>query len=281
MSRVLLHVSDLHFGRVPPGMPEHLLQAAREIRPDVLVVSGDLTQRARTEEFREASAFLDQFDTPRIVIPGNHDVPLYNLYGRFVERLDRFREYITDDLTPEYVDGEIAVFGVNTARSLTWKNGRINPRQVEELHSRLCTLAPGVLRVVVTHHPMDLPEGFHARNLVGSARSAFERWAACGADLLLCGHLHVGNITTTVERYGPSLWHAIVINAGTAISSRGRGAANSFNVIVTEGRSSVSVTKWLWDVGARRFVKTPEAHYKRAVAGWRKQLVPAPGQPAL
>jgi len=258
VSRVLLHMSDLHFGRVPAGMPGHLLQAARAIKPDVLVVSGDLTQRARTEEFREASAFLDQFDMPRIVIPGNHDVPLYNLYGRFVERLDRFREYITDDLAPSYMDDEIAVFGVNTARSLTWKNGRINPRQVEDLHARLCTLAAGVLRVVVTHHPMDLPEGFHHRNLVGSARPAFERWAACGADLLLCGHLHIA-ATQVIGR-------TIVVNAGTAISTRGRGQANSFNVILIAPEGAVTVTQWEWD--GREFIKREDDVFERVDSGW-------------
>ena len=98
MSRVLLHVSDLHFGRVPQGMTEALVAVARQIAPDVLVVSGDLTQRARIEEFEQARAFLDQLPYPRIVIPGNHDVPLFNPYGRFVERLSRFRRYITEEL---------------------------------------------------------------------------------------------------------------------------------------------------------------------------------------
>jgi 3',5'-cyclic AMP phosphodiesterase CpdA len=246
MSRVLLHVSDLHFGRVPPGMAEALVSVARQIAPDVLVVSGDLTQRARIEEFEQARAFLDQLPYPSIVIPGNHDVPLFNPYGRFVERLARFRHYITEDLAPSYTDPEIAVFGVNTARSLTWKGGRINARQIEQVHATLCELPPAMTRVVATHHPF------------GVARIAFERWSTCGADLLLCGHLHVA----ATEIIGDT----IVVNAGTAISTRGRGQANSFNVIGIADRAHIAVTQWVWDGAA--FSRTEDARFERATTGW-------------
>jgi 3',5'-cyclic AMP phosphodiesterase CpdA len=242
MSRTILHLSDLHFGRVPPGMAETLVDVARRIAPDVVVVSGDLTQRARIEEFEEASAFLKQLPTPQIVIPGNHDVPLFNPYGRFVERLARFRRYITPNLAPSYVDPELAVFGVNTARSLTWKGGRINTRQIEDLHGRLSELAPDVTRAIATHHPF------------GVARLAFERWARAGADLLLCGHLHIA-ATEIIDR-------TIVVNAGTAISTRGRGQANSFNVILIADRARITVTQWQWE--QTEFVKREDALFRRA-----------------
>jgi 3',5'-cyclic AMP phosphodiesterase CpdA len=256
MSRALLHLSDLHFGRVPPGMAETLIEVARRLAPDVVVVSGDLTQRARIEEFEQARAFLAQLPGPRIVIPGNHDVPLFNPYGRFVERLARFRRYITPDLSPAWMDEEVAVFGVNTARSLTWKGGRINARQIEDLRGRLCDLPLSVTRVIATHHPF------------GVARVAFERWAGtagagwagCGADLLLCGHLHVA-ATQVVGR-------TIVVNAGTAISTRGRGQANSFNVVLIAPRGGVTVTQWEWD--GREFVKREDAVFERGETGWRQ-----------
>jgi predicted phosphodiesterase len=246
MSRALLHLSDLHFGRVPPGMAETLVEVARRIAPDVVVVSGDLTQRARIEEFEQARAFLAQLPEPRIVIPGNHDVPLFNPYGRFVERLARFRRYITSDLSPAWMDDELAVFGVNTARSLTWKGGRINTRQIEDLRGRLCELPLSVTRVIATHHPF------------GVARVAFERWAGCGADLLLCGHLHVA-ATQVVGR-------TIVVNAGTAISTRGRGQANSFNVVLIAPKGRVTVTQWEWE--GREFVKREDAVFERDDNGW-------------
>jgi 3',5'-cyclic AMP phosphodiesterase CpdA len=248
MSRLLLHLSDLHFGRVPPGMADALVAVSQEIAPDVVVVSGDLTQRAKVEEFEEARTFLDRLPLPQIVIPGNHDVPLYNPYGRFVERLARFRRHITEDLAPAYVDAEVAVFGVNTARSRTWKNGRINARQVEAVRALLCDLAPEVTRVIATHHPSDV------------ARDALATWTACGADLLLCGHLHIG--ATAIE--GGTL----IVNAGTAISTRGRGQANSFNVIRVEGRERAAVTQWAWDDSA--FVKLEAAEFARRADGWSR-----------
>jgi 3',5'-cyclic AMP phosphodiesterase CpdA len=246
MSRTLLHLSDLHFGRVPPGMAETLVEVAHRIAPDVVVVSGDLTQRAKVAEFEQARAFLDLLPFPLVVIPGNHDVPLFNPYGRFVERLARFQRYITDDLAPEHVDAEVAVFGVNTARSLTWKGGRINDRQVEHLRSRLCDLPMTVTRVIATHHPF------------GVARLAFDRWAGCGADLLLCGHLHVA----ATEIAG----RTVVVSAGTAISTRGRGEANSFNVVLISGRERVTVTQWAW--AEREFVKLEDDAFERTETGW-------------
>lgn len=240
MSRTILHLSDLHFGRVPPGMAETLIEVASRIAPDVVVVSGDLTQRARIEEFEQAAAFLKQLPGPQIVIPGNHDVPLFNPYGRFVERLARFRRYITPNLAPSHIDPELAVFGVNTARSLTWKGGRINAQQIEDLRVRLCELPLSVTRVIATHHTM------------GVARVAFDRWAGCGADLLLCGHLHIA-ATQIVGR-------TIVVNAGTAISTRGRGNANSFNVILIAKRGVVTVTQWEWD--GVEYVKREDAVFE-------------------
>ena len=238
MSRTVLHLSDLHFGRVPPGMAETLVDVARRIAPDVVVVSGDLTQRARIVEFEQARQFLRQLPAPQVVIPGNHDVPLFNPYGRFVERLTRYRRYITDDLAPAHVDSEIAVFGVNTARSLTWKGGRINARQIEHLSGRLSELPPAVTRIVATHHPFAL------------ARVAF--------DMLLCGHLHVA----AAEVVG----RAVVVNAGTAISTRGRGEANSFNVVLIAPGGPVTVTQWAWD--GREFVKREDVVFERTEDGW-------------
>ncbi len=268
MSRVVLHLSDLHFGRISPGLPEALLEAATRIAPDLVVISGDLTQRATKLEFEQARAFLDQLPYPQIVVPGNHDIPLHNLYARFVHRLSRYQRYITEDLEPVYQDGEIAAFGVNTARSSTWKGGRINSVQIEALRTRLCEADPNVARIVVTHHPFEIPQGFHLRNAVGSARAALERWSDCGADLLLCGHLHVADSTTTLQRYSQVSWRSIVVSAGTATSTRGRGSPNSFNAITVEGRRAVRVTKWSWEESGRVFRNLSEAEFVRAADGW-------------
>src|SRR5688572_20358063 len=129
--RTIVHLSDIHFGRVDDTTVQPLVNAVKAVDPHLVVVSGDLTQRARESQFEEAKEFLDKLPDPQIVVPGNHDVPLYNLFARFLAPLDNYRKIINDDTEPVYQDEEMVVAGVNTARSLTWKNGRINEEQVE------------------------------------------------------------------------------------------------------------------------------------------------------
>lgn len=255
--RTLVHLSDLHFGRVDPALLEPLRSLVHAIAPDVVVVSGDLTQRARSEEFEEAKAFLDTLPGPQIVVPGNHDISLYNVFRRFAKPLDRYKRYITDDLCPVHLDDEIAVVGVNTARSLTIKDGRVNKEQVARIHERLGGLPAHITRIVVTHHPFDLPESFEERDLVNRAPMAMEVFAQCGVDVLLAGHMHVSHAASTATRYQIDAYAALVVQAGTATSTRGRGETNSFNVLRVEPER-VEVDRYGWDVvgGAYRVVLT-------------------------
>src|ERR1700736_5174609 len=148
LMRTLIHLSDLHFGRVDPAILRPLLDFINTTKPDLVAISGDLTQRARTAEFKAARKFLDAIPFPKIVVPGNHDVPLHNIFARLFRMLDRFRRFICEDLEPFYVDDEIAVAGVNTTRALTGKNGRINRRQLEKLRERFATVPPGHVKIV-------------------------------------------------------------------------------------------------------------------------------------
>src|SRR4051812_27172878 len=155
--RTLVHISDLHFGRLDPRTVPPLREAIVASCPDILVVSGDLTQRARNKQFASARRFLDSLPVPRVVVPGNHDVLLYNLVARWLWPLAAYRRHIDDNVEPFYADGEIAVLGVNTARSFTFKNGRINQGQVLRGYARLDNCDSGLVRIVVTHHLFDLP----------------------------------------------------------------------------------------------------------------------------
>src|SRR6266550_1861536 len=193
--RTLVHLSDLHFGRVDEQLIKPLISAVTGVNPDLVAVSGDLTQRARSHQFKAARAFLDSLPQPQIVVPGNHDVPLHNVFTRFARPLAKYRRYINEDLRPFYHDEELAVLGVNTARSLTIKGGRINEEQIDWMQEKLSAANPDSTKVIVTHHPFDLPEGHDERHLVGRARLAMETLADCGADLFLAGHLHVSHTT--------------------------------------------------------------------------------------
>ena len=259
--RTIVHLSDLHFGRIDPLLPEPLVESVEAVRPDLVAVSGDLTQRARPDQFQQARAFLDVLPSPQIVVPGNHDVPLYNAYLRFIGGLRRFRRYISEDLAPKYADTEMAVIGLNSARSLAFKGGRISLGQVEEARKWLCSYPPRVIKIIVTHHPFDLPPGRVGR-VIGRAQMAMRRLADCGADLFLSGHLHLGYTGDTSIRYQIEGFSALIVQAGTATSTRGRGEANSFNVIRIDP-SGIGVVRMSWDPLRRRFLPTPPQHFGR------------------
>jgi 3',5'-cyclic AMP phosphodiesterase CpdA len=250
--RTLVHLSDLHFGRVDPALLDPLRELVHRIAPDVVVVSGDLTQRAKSEEFEQARAWLDTLPGPQIIVPGNHDISLYNVFRRFLQPLTRYKRYITDDLDPMYADEEIAVLGVNTARSLTFKDGRVNHEQLATIRAQLEGLGPDVTRIIVTHHPFDLPVTSDEDDLVERAPLAMRAFADGGVDLLLSGHMHASHAGNTAERYRIDEYAALVVQAGTATSTRGRGEVNSFNVVRVEP-DRVEVDRFGWDAVGRQF----------------------------
>jgi 3',5'-cyclic AMP phosphodiesterase CpdA len=248
--RILAHISDLHFGRTDESLLAPLRERLLALDPDLLVVSGDLTQRAREEQFAAARDYLDTLPKPQLVVPGNHDVPLYNLYQRFLQPLDKYRRLITDDLKPAYIDDEIAVIGVNTTRSLVFKGGRINEEQAEEVRAAICALPEQVTKIVVSHHPFDVPKDSNEEDqIVGRARMALEKLAGCGADVLLAGHLHTTHVGHTEQRYEIAGVSALVVQAGTALSTRARGEANSFNLLRVESRH-IEIDRYEWRNGS-------------------------------
>ena len=265
--RTIVHLSDLHFGRVDAALLDPLVDAVARVGPDVVAVSGDLTQRARNVQFREARAFLDRLPTPQIVVPGNHDVPLYDVLRRFAAPLRGFRKHISRDPAPFYRDDTMAVIGINTARSLTFKNGRINARQVALVAQRFAGVPASMLRIVVTHHPFDLPGKGEENDVVGRAASAMRAFAECGVDLFLSGHMHQSHVSNTTERYAIAGHSALIVQAGTASSTRGRGESNAFNVIRIE-RSRIMVETWSWQADSNAFAMQQTATYNKNESGW-------------
>jgi 3',5'-cyclic AMP phosphodiesterase CpdA len=265
--RTIVHLSDLHFGSVDAALLEPLSRAVHDLKPHLVVISGDLTQRARAGQFLEARAWLDTLPEPRLVVPGNHDVPLYNVFMRFFAPLRNYRRYIGENTDPHFADDEIAVSGVNTARSLTFKGGRINEEQVERVRAHICNLPDEVTKIVVTHHPFDAPAHASDNQIVGRARMAIRKLAECGADLYLSGHMHESHTGHTAERYGVEGHSALVVQAGTATSTRGRGESNSFNVIrVKHPQVSVERHSWSPDRGTFGLFKTETFEHTRN--GW-------------
>jgi 3',5'-cyclic AMP phosphodiesterase CpdA len=266
--KTIAHVSDLHFGREDPRVVEAVLQDLAASRPHLVVVSGDLTQRARRREFQAARSFLDRLPAPALVVPGNHDIPLFDVARRFLRPLHRYRRMVTDELSPSFREEDLAVLGVNTARSNVWKNGRLSLAQIESLRAHFAPLPPRVLKVLVTHHPFLGPPGTGARRLVGRGLQALQVAEACGVDLLLAGHLHVGFTGDVRAHYLTIRRSILVAQAGTATSLRVRGEPNTYNVITVDG-PALSLAVRGWD-GAR-FAPLSSARYVKRDEEWVRE----------
>ncbi len=268
--RQIVHISDIHFGTANASVVARLIEKTNEIGPDLIVVSGDITQRARKIQFAEARHFLDQLPGPQIVVPGNHDVPLFNVLRRFGSPLANYKRFITSDMFPFFADEEMAVLGINTARSLTIKSGRVGKEQVEVIQEKMSRLDEKVAKIIVTHHPFDLPGGFDEDDIVGRAETFMPQIAECGADIFLSGHLHVSSITNSAHRYRlESGRAALVIQAGTAASTRARGEANSFNLIEID-RPFLTVKRFECRSETNGFALATSEQFTQTERGWSR-----------
>lgn len=270
--RRIVHLSDLHFGKADESLVESLLDAVSTLQPDVVIVSGDLTQRARISQFVRARAFLSRLPKPLLAIPGNHDIPL-NPFERFLRPLSKYRRFIDHELEPTYLDDELAVFAINTARRFAGERGSIHARQLARATRFFSNLDHSMLKVVVTHHPFDFPASVAEKYRVRNAQDAMRALAEVGADLFLAGHAHLCFAACSATRFKIAGHSALIVQAGTSISTRTRGEANSFN-LVTVARPAITVQAFQWESATSAFVPSTLQDFHHTQEGWR------PGTPA-
>jgi 3',5'-cyclic AMP phosphodiesterase CpdA len=262
--RTIAHISDLHFGRHDPRKVEALLKSLAENRPDLVAVSGDLTQRARSAEFAQARHFLERIPEPVLVVPGNHDIPLYDVRKRFFKPLTKFNRHIApagvDDCI--YSDDEMVVLGLNTARRLTWKSGRVSFDQMGHIRHIFSHLPAGLWKILMTHHPIASVHDEARVELAGRSMLALRELVACGVHLLLSGHHHRA-VSGAAHAELLLNGSALVVHAGTAVSTRTRGPdGNSYNLIRLEaGSVVVKIMAWSGDA----FKEIQETRYQVAV----------------
>jgi 3',5'-cyclic AMP phosphodiesterase CpdA len=259
----LLHVSDLHFG--PPfheRVGESLQAFAARLRPDVVVASGDFTQRSRPEQFAAARAFLDRLPrVPTIVTPGNHDVPLYRVFERVFDPYRHYRQHISRELdTVTHVPGAVFVAVNSTTPLRTTVNGRIHQWQIDFVREALQGVPDDVLRIVVAHHHFAPPPDWEGGDVMPRSKRALDAFTGMKVDLILGGHLHRAYIGNSLDLYaGMDREHGIIIvQSGTSTSRRGRARErekNSLNVLRLDGRT-IRVTHYMYFDEAEDFVPT-------------------------
>lgn len=267
----LIHLSDLHFGAHDQRLVDAVAERVDEEKPDLVVISGDFTQRARTEQFKEACDFLERLRDAGhdvLAVPGNHDVPLYDVFRRFLSPLTRYQRYIDDTLCPVHQLAGVTVLGINTARSLTFSEGRINEEQIQFIRDTFSRSDPDAMRVLVTHHPLfALPVGEtgEVKQAVGRSELALDAAGEAGVDMLLAGHHHSASSHSArdlVTRAGP----ALVVQAGTATSIRLRDESQSFNRIDIDAET-VTLTLQAWS--GDKFESSTAQRYVREGDHWR------------
>jgi len=224
----LLQISDLHFGTEQPEVMAALLKLAQEQRCNLVVLSGDITQRARAAQFAAAREFVDRFNLPFVAIPGNHDIPLFNLWARFMRPYRGHIAAFGNDLEPVHSSDDLIVIGVNTTRRYRHKNGEVSAAQILRIAQILERSSAAQLRVIVVHQPVAVTRDEDITNLLRGREAALERWSAAGADIVMGGHIHLPYVLklSTLKR---PMW---AVQAGTAVSSRIReGIPNSVNLL--------------------------------------------------
>ena len=276
MTRIA-HLSDIHFGSHVPKIVAATEAWLGQRQPDLIIISGDFTQRARLGQFREASAYLNRLRAAgfrTLVVPGNHDVPLYDVVRRFAAPLDRYRRYIDNDLSPWFENDEVAVLGINTARSLTIKDGRINHEQIAMMQDRFTAVPAHKTRILVTHHPlyaMPIGDGGELSEAVGRHRDAIKAVCAAGVHLALAGHFHrtyAESARKMVDNAGP----ALVMQAGTATSTRLRNSElQSFNWIHAHRNNEVELQVVAWDGEA--FRRGNHERFTHDGESWNVQMI--------
>jgi 3',5'-cyclic AMP phosphodiesterase CpdA len=252
---VLLQMSDPHFGTEQPQVVDALAVLVRQQRPNMLVLSGDITQRALPAQFQAARAFMDRLGTPFLAIAGNHDIPLLDLWARLCHPYARHTAAFGTDLEPTYSSSDLLVVCVNTTRAWRHKNGEVSARQIDRVAQLLANASPAQLRVVVVHQPVAVTLAEDAPNLLRGHTLALPLWAAAGADLIMGGHIHLPYVLA-LQGLARPMW---AVQAGTSVSSRVRaGVPNSVNLIRWGNDStmgSCQIEQWDFSATQGTFVR--------------------------
>lgn len=263
----ILHLSDPHFGASDPAVASRFLSQAPTFSPDLTVLSGDLTMRARRSELVDARYFVERLPRPRLVVPGNHDIPAFNQpLHRFFAPFERYRSCFGREIEPLHTAPGLHVVSVNSSKPFgpyaDWSKGRISREELRRADQRLAGGAPGCFRVLVLHHPLIAPEG-HKRDVVQPLDELLELIARRRVDLVLCGHFHCSHLATL----GPlDSWRCVVSQAATVCSTRLQGEPQGFHLIRVDAEE-IEVERHVFHEEGFEVGET--FSFVRSEAGWK------------
>ncbi|MFZ6798784.1 metallophosphoesterase family protein [Undibacterium sp. Di24W] len=259
---VIMQISDPHFGTEQPQVMAGLTSLVKQQKPNLLVLSGDITQRARPAQFHAARRFMDSLHVPFLAIPGNHDIPLLNIWSRLSNPYARHIAAFGSELEPFYSSPDMMIICVNTTRAWRHKHGELSAQQIARVTDLLSQASAEQLRIIVVHQPIAVTRAKHKVHLLRGHSEALPAWSAAGADLVMGGHIHLPYVLPLAGLARPT-W---AVQAGTAVSSRVRsGVPNSVNILrwgVHAKMGGCHIEQWDFSAKESNFeiVKLSEVH---------------------
>ncbi len=260
----LVLLTDLHFGRAQPDLVQPLLDSVAKADPDLIVIAGDFVQRARASQFSDARAFVDRLQHDWIAVPGNHDIPLFNILARALAPRAAYRRWIAANTEPMFETDEAVVVGLDTTHRWSHQRGLIRPAQIERVGRVIRNNCRDRIVVVMAHHPFHHAPDVEKKVMKGAA-DALDHWSECGPHVILSGHLHTWTVEPFLAQKNKLM--TLQVHCGTGLSTRLRGDPNEYAILDLDG-ATFSACRMTADTSDATFTARSNARYARTALGW-------------
>lgn len=244
----IVQISDLHFGREDQDVAKAGEAIIKKLKPDLIVIAGDLTQRNRSKECFLALEFLRRINRPILIVPGNHDIPFFNIYARFRKPLSHYDRYFNSMYVSVFENDFLNIIGLNTTSRFQVKDGKLRSNDMEMVIESFDKTKQSKWNILVTHHPFSRIRKNHHPILMDKFLASIDVW--------LSGHLHRFKLENL--QYRGETYDGLQCISGTFISTRLRSEENSFNVLEFENNTTATITNFYFNAGQQKFIKSTQ-----------------------